>query len=60
MECLLTVNQTDEKSLLASMGFRHEITNRENERINMIYFHLQNFKNKISLEEVAIAGWFGT
>ncbi len=54
MECLLTVNQTDEKSLLASMGFRHEITNRENERINMIYsFTLQNFKNKISLEEVA-------
>ncbi|MDI9859383.1 AraC family transcriptional regulator [Flectobacillus roseus] len=54
MECLLKVNQSDEKSLLASMGFRHEITDRENERINIIYsFTLQNFKNKISLEEVA-------
>lgn len=54
MECLLIANQSDESCLLASMGFRYETSDFENERINTIYaYTLQNFRNKISLEEVA-------
>lgn len=54
MECLLIANQSDESCLLASMGFRYETLDFENERINTIYaYTIQNFRNKISLEEVA-------
>ncbi len=54
MESLQIASQSDDCNLLASMGFRYETSDTENERINTIYtYTLQNFRNKISLEEVA-------
>lgn len=58
MECLLTIAETKELTVLSSIGFQGDFSELESDRINAIYdFSFKNFKNKIYLEEVAaVAG----
>ncbi|MGF7214144.1 YesN/AraC family two-component response regulator [Spirosoma lacussanchae] len=54
MECLLSASQADESCLLTSMGFQHEASEVEHERINTIYaYTLNHFQEKIRLDDVA-------
>lgn len=58
MECLLVIAETQEITLLSSMGFQGSLSELESERINAIYdYTFKHFKDKIYLEEVAgVAG----
>ncbi|SEJ26533.1 AraC-type DNA-binding protein [Dyadobacter koreensis] len=58
IECLIAANLADENDWLASLGFRNDSLEQENERINAIYkYTLNNFTEKIKLETIAsIAG----
>ena len=58
IECLLSIARSEEYQILSSVGFQYDLSESENDRINAIYdYTLSNFKQKISLEEIAsIAG----
>jgi AraC-like DNA-binding protein len=58
MECLIAVARSEEYVMLSSVGFQYDLSESENDRINAIYdYTLSNFKQKISLEEIAsVAG----
>jgi len=58
LECLYHASLADDRSALASIGFRYDTPESENERINAIYnYALQNFGQRITLEDVAaVAG----
>jgi AraC-like DNA-binding protein len=58
MECLVTMARSEEYVMLSSVGFQYDLSESENDRINAIYdYTLSNFKQKISLEEIAsVAG----
>lgn len=54
LECLMKINKVENFKILSSPGFDYNFTDSENERINSIYsYTLQNFQQKIKLEEVA-------
>ena len=58
LECLYHASLAGDCSALASIGFRYEAAESENERINAIYnYALKHFGKKITLEDVAaVAG----
>jgi len=60
IECLSAFagTGTGQQHLLSSIGFRHDFSEAENDRINAIYdYTFRNFSKKIYLEEVAtVAG----
>ncbi len=58
IECLSGLAATTNASLLSSIGFRHDFSEVENERINAIYdYTFRHFSQKIYLEKVAaVAG----
>jgi AraC-like DNA-binding protein len=58
IECLSSFAASDRLHMLSSIGFRHDFSESENDRINAIYDHtFRNFSKKIYLEEIAaIAG----
>lgn len=58
IECLSAFAGSDHLHLLSSIGFRHDFSETENDRINAIYDHtFRHFSQKIYLEEIAaIAG----
>lgn len=58
IESLVAASAVSDKSVLASLGFRYDNPEQENERINAIYkYTLNHFREKIKLETVAsIAG----
>lgn len=58
LECLYQASLADDRSALASIGFRYDTPESENERINAIYnYALKHFGQRITLEEVAaVAG----
>ncbi|MEO8765304.1 MAG: AraC family transcriptional regulator [Ginsengibacter sp.] len=54
LEALITISNTDNFSILSSIGFQSNIRETENDRINSIYqYSLANYKRKIQMEEVA-------
>jgi AraC-like DNA-binding protein len=54
LEALITISNTDNYSILSSIGFQPNIRETENDRINSIYqYSLANYKRKIQMEEVA-------
>jgi len=54
MDVLLDIGDLDEKSLIASVGFRHNFLDSEKDRINAIYnYALNNYKRQITLEEIS-------
>lgn len=54
IEALDVIATCTDVTLLSSIGFKGNLENSENERINAIYeFSLSNFKRKIQLEEIA-------
>jgi AraC-like DNA-binding protein len=54
IEALETIAACKQISSLSSLGFKHDSSEGENERINDIYdYSLKNFKRKIQLEEIA-------
>jgi AraC-like DNA-binding protein len=54
LDCLLMVANIPQLTLLSSIGFKPDFREAENERMNNIYnFALNNFKKKISLDEIA-------
>ncbi len=54
MEALLTIAGSKQPETLASIGFKHDFHETENDRINDIYdFTLKNFKRPIQLDEIA-------
>lgn len=54
LECLVNISNLKHPVLLSSMGFKYDFRESENERMSNIYnFALNNFKNKIQLEEIA-------
>lgn len=57
-ECLTSIANLKQNSTLSSLGFRQNVFAPDNERLNNVYhFVLNNFKDKIHLEDVAaIAG----
>ena len=58
MQSLLSMAKSEEFISLSSVGFQYDLSESENDRINSIYeYTLSNFKQKISLEEIAsVAG----
>jgi AraC-like DNA-binding protein len=58
IECLSAFAASDELTLLSSIGFRHEFSEAESDRINAIYdYTFRRFSQKIYLGEVAaVAG----
>ncbi len=58
IQCLLTIANCQNTTVLSSPGFNYEFSHSENRRINAIYnYTLNNFHQKISLEAIAgIAG----
>jgi YesN/AraC family two-component response regulator len=58
MECLLAMAHSPNAQVLSSIGFQHNFSPAENERINAIYaYALKHFRQKIALKEIAaIAG----
>lgn len=58
MKCLIAVARSEEYVMLSSVGFQYDLSESENDRINAIYdYTLSNFKQKVSLEEIAsVAG----
>jgi AraC-like DNA-binding protein len=54
MEALMTIADCKQLSTLSSIGFKHDMVDAENERVNAIYeYSLKNYKRKIQLEEIA-------
>ena len=54
LEALITISNSDNYSVLSSIGFQPNIRETENDRINSIYqYSLANYKRKIQMEEVA-------
>ena len=54
IEALETIGNCKHVETLSSLGFKHECSDSESERINSIYeYSLKNFKRKIQLEEIA-------
>jgi AraC-like DNA-binding protein len=58
MDCLLAIAQSTELTVLSSIGFQHDLSESENERVNAIYdYTLSHFGRRITLEEIAsVAG----
>lgn len=58
VDCLLTIARSDESVVVSSIGFKYDLSDPENERVNAIYeYTLRHFSRKISLEEIAaVAG----
>ncbi|HMH21128.1 MAG TPA: helix-turn-helix domain-containing protein [Puia sp.] len=58
IECLSRFASSDRQHVLSSIGFQHDFSESENDRINAIYDHsFRHFSKKIYLEEIAaIAG----
>lgn len=54
MEALMTIGDCKQLNTLSSIGFKHDMVDAENERVNAIYdYSLKNYKRKIQLEEIA-------
>jgi hypothetical protein len=54
IEALETIGNCKQVTALSSIGFKHDSSEGESERINAIYeYSLKNFKRKIQLEEIA-------
>jgi AraC-like DNA-binding protein len=54
IQALTTISTCKQLETLASIGFKHDFMEAENDRINDIYdFTLKNFKRPIQLEEIA-------
>lgn len=54
MEALNTIAECKQLTTLSSIGFKHDLVEAENDRVNAIYdYSLKNFKRKIQLEEIA-------
>jgi AraC-like DNA-binding protein len=54
MEALMTIAECKQLTTLSSIGFKHDLVDAENERVNAIYeYSLKNYKRKIQLEEIA-------
>ncbi len=54
LEALVMIANTDEISLLSSIGFQPNMKETENDRINSIYqYSIHNYKRKIQMEEIA-------
>ena len=58
LQSLFVIAKSEEFVSLSSVGFQYDLSESENDRINAIYeYTLSNFKQKISLEEIAsVAG----
>ena len=58
LEALITISNSDNFSILSSIGFQPNIRETENDRINSIYqYSLANYKRKIHMEEVAAVAY---
>jgi len=54
IEVLISLFESRDIKLLASVGFQHNFNETEKDRINAIYnYSISNFKKKITLEEIA-------
>lgn len=54
LDCLIQISALPQLNQLASIGFKADFREAENERMNNIYnFALTHFKNKIQLEEIS-------
>jgi AraC-like DNA-binding protein len=54
IEALNTIAECKQLNVLSSIGFKQELVEAENDRVNAIYdYSLKNFKRKIQLEEIA-------
>lgn len=54
MEALMIIAECKQLTTLSSIGFKHDMVDAENERVNAIYeYSLKNYKRKIQLEEIA-------
>jgi AraC-like DNA-binding protein len=54
IKALITISGCKQLEPLASIGFKHDFVEAENDRINNIYdYTLKNFKRPIQLEEIA-------
>jgi AraC-like DNA-binding protein len=54
IKALVTISGCKQLETLASIGFKHDFVEAENDRINNIYdYTLKNFKRPIQLEEIA-------
>jgi len=54
MEALITIADCKQLTTLSSIGFKHDLVDAENDRVNAIYeYSLKNYKRKIQLEEIA-------
>jgi AraC-like DNA-binding protein len=54
IQALSTISRCKQLETLASIGFKHDFVEAENDRINDIYdYTLKNFKRPIQLEEIA-------
>jgi len=54
IQALFTISRCKQLETLASIGFKHDFVEAENDRINDIYdYTLKNFKRPIQLEEIA-------
>lgn len=54
MEALNTIADCKQLTTLSSIGFKHDLVDVENDRVNAIYeYSLKNYKRKIQLEEIA-------
>jgi len=58
LEALITISNSDNHSILCSIGFQPNVRETENDRINSIYqYSLANYKRKIQMEEVAAVAY---
>ncbi len=58
LEALISIANSDSISILSSIGFKPNIVETDNDRINSIYqFSLANYKRKIPMEEVAAVAY---
>jgi len=54
IEALLIIGNCKQLQELSSIGFKHDLVEAENDRVNAIYdYSLKNFKRSIQLEEIA-------
>lgn len=54
MEALHVIADCKQLNTLSSIGFKHDMVDAENDRVNAIYeYSLKNYKRKIQLEEIA-------
>lgn len=58
IDCLLAIAQSNELTVLSSIGFQYDLSESENERVNAIYeYTLSHFSQRITLEKIAsVAG----